>query len=167
MGCHTWFYKKINSPLDEEIKKTVIERCSKELDFLERLINDRGSIDADFLEAYPEFDSEWVTNNKSFWLDLKERTENGTIETDELYERYCDWSNDLTEHVKDKGWFIECDEFHDVFRKYGYPDDKLFSYQETMDYINDPKNECVVYDHTDEHLKRFWDKHPDGLILFG
>ena len=65
--------------------------------------------------------------------------------------------------------YIGVDDFHDVFRKYGYPDDKLFSYDETIKYIENEKNECYVRDkeHTYKQLKDFWDKYPDGMINFG
>ena len=56
-------------------------------------------------------------------------------------------------------------EFHDVFRESGFPEIILGSYDETIDYIRDDK--CVVFDYTDEYLKRFWNKYPDGKIEFG
>ena len=74
---------------------------------------------------------------------------------------------ELTEYVKEKGLFIEDTEFHDVFRKYDYPDDKLFSFEETMLYINNPENECVTYDWTEKRLREFWCKYPEGMIEFG
>jgi hypothetical protein len=39
--------------------------------------------------------------------------------------------------------------------------------EETLAYIRDPKNECVVYDHTEELLEKFWKEHPEGMINFG
>jgi hypothetical protein len=166
MGCHTWFYKKIESPSDGEIRNLTLERCDKEIDFLERLINNRESIDSDLLEAYPDWTPEWAKGTKSFWLEIKESIENNTIELDELYDHYCDWVGGLTEYIDGKGWFVEC-EYHDVFRKYGYPEDRLFSLQETLDYINNPNNKCVVYDDTNRRLEEFWNKYPDGFIEFG
>ena len=54
-----------------------------------------------------------------------------------------------------------------MFRKYGYPDDKLFSLKETLDYINNPLNKCITNDKTFEWLDEFWNKYPDGMIEFG
>lgn len=54
---------------------------------------------------------------------------------------------------------------HDIFRIGGYPEDKLFSYDET-------ENFCVVHnieldDNQKERLKEFWTEYPDGMIRFG
>ena len=54
-----------------------------------------------------------------------------------------------------------------MFRKYGYPQDKLFSLEETLAYINNPENECVINDNTFKWLEEFWAKYPDGMIDFG
>lgn len=167
MGCHTWFYKKTDTASDDEIKKIMLERCGNEIDFLDRLINKRESIDKDLLEGYPEWTPEWAENQKPFWLDLIESTKNNTITKDELYDYYSSWSDGLTVYVDGKGFYVECGDFHDEFRKYGYPDDKLFSLRETLDYINNPQNECTVYENTIERLNEFWETYPDGLIEFG
>ena len=36
--------------------------------------------------------------------------------------------NELTEYIEGKGFYVETG-FHDMFRKYGYPEDRLFSLQ--------------------------------------
>jgi hypothetical protein len=56
---------------------------------------------------------------------------------------------------------------HDLFRKYGYPETKLFSLQETLDYINDPNNECQTFEYTESGLRKFWRYYPNGMISFG
>jgi hypothetical protein len=183
MGCHTWFYKKIDSPSDKEIKSAVKEKCENEIQFLEQLIHQRDEIDKDLLDAYPEWTSEWAAEVKPHWeriiaftngekIDLTKFPEfffeDDYPEEDIISELYSSWKPELTRYVSGKG-FYENTEFHDVFRKYGYPEDRLFSMEETMKYIEDPKNGCVVKDHESakEMLQEFWKKYPDGMIQFG
>jgi len=73
----------------------------------------------------------------------------------------------LTEYIEGKGLYIEDTGFHDVFRKYGYPENKLFSLKETLEYINNPENNCTIYENTIERLEDFWINYPDGFIEFG
>lgn len=84
-----------------------------------------------------------------------------------LQSLYASWSPELITYVEEKGWYRETGDFHDVFRKYGYPEDRLFSLEETLNYISDTKNECVVYDYTENKLKEFWEKYPNAMIQFG
>ena len=84
---------------------------------------------------------------------------------DEFLSEYQD--EFLSEYIEGKGLYIDDTGFHDVFRKYGYPDDKLFSLDETLSYINNPENNCEIYENTIERLKEFWNKYPDGMIMFG
>jgi hypothetical protein len=185
MGCHTWFYKKIQDPSSEEVHNIVKDRCEKELSFLDRLINDRSSVDADLLEAYPEWTPEWATSMKDAWSKIYNFVDGGELNIKELPEAfnaffdegmsrdsilaflYEMWTTELTTFIEGKGWFEDTDEFHDVFRKYGYPDDKLFSLEETLEYIKDPNNQCTTYEWTDRRLKEFWEKYPNGMIKFG
>jgi hypothetical protein len=168
MGCHTWFYKKIDGPSGEELKDTLLEKVNSELNFLNRLINDRGSIDQDLLECYPEWTPEYAQKNMGYWESLKSNIESN-MSISEMSDLLCEMTyGEITDYIEDKGWFVSSDELpHDVFRKYGYPEDRLFSLEETLAYIRDPKNECVVYDHTEELLEKFWKEHPEGMINFG
>jgi hypothetical protein len=182
MGCHTWFYKKAKDPSDDVMRSVIKDRCEKEIDFLNRLIHHRNEIDQDLLESYPEWTPEWATESKEFWtrlagfLDGGELTESDKerlnihldidVDSSLIHELYAFWSSSLTVYVKDKGFYDEA-EFHDAFRRGGYPDDRLFSLEETLNYIKDPENKCSVDDYTEDTLKRFWERHPDGMIQFG
>jgi len=168
MGCHTWFHKKIKGPSDEEVKTKIVEKIDKELDFLERIVIDRNSIDPDLLEAYPEWTPEYSEQQKPYWVNLKSQIINGEMSINEMRDLYSDMTYEITYYVDGRGWFVSSGELpHDLFRKYGYPDDRLFSLEETLDYINNPENKCVVYEETIEDLKKFWSEHPEGMINFG
>ncbi len=158
MGCHTWFYRKI-----ERTQEQAKESCLKQLKYQRNL-----SWKIYKNPNYRGFD--WELDKKSQLEMIK--VLNRKIRM--VSNNYCQmavWNNqgdeDLTVYIQGKGLFIEDTGFHDEFRKYGYPENKLFSYKETIDYIETPDNECSVYENTLERLKEFWDLYPDGMIEFG
>lgn len=161
MGCHTWFYKKINpQPTYSEVKENVINKFKKEIDFTNRLIV--GDIDKDLLEAYPEWTPEYGYKYKSILGRQLQFIEKDLCYT-ALYNRYN--SGGLTININNI-LYIET-EYHDLFRKYKYPDDILFSLKETLEYIERYKEEITIYENTFKRLEQFWDEYPDGLICFG
>jgi len=181
MGCHTWFYKKAESPSNDEMRSVIKDRCEKEIDFLNRLIHHRNEINQDLLEAYPEWTSEWAADLIPKWEKLLSFANGCDIDLSEfpayffeddyskdvlIEELYASWTGQV--YVSGRGFFKEAD-YHDVFRKYGYPDDRLFSLEETLAYIDDPEKACSVHDRewTLITLNEFWEKYPDGMICFG
>lgn len=68
---------------------------------------------------------------------------------------------------KDSKRKVDHESYHDLFRKSGYPETVLYSLEETLEYINDDKNECEVFDFTEEELVKFWAECPNGSIDFG
>lgn len=167
MGCHTWFYTKIETPSDVEIKSVVIEHLMSEANFNQRLVSQRETIDADILEAYPEWTPEYAAECLEHTNQKISAINNETIDKDELYQMYCDYADGLMCWAPGRGFYQEVEDYHDVFRKYGYPEDMLFSYAETIDYVNNPTNECFTYDFTLDLLQRFWAEYPSGMIRFG
>ena len=158
MGCHTWFYRKIERT-QEEAKQSCL-----------RLLRKSEKLNLNIL-----------ANRNYNGLDWSNWTESELIKHDSYLKRqirmvdnnFCQravWNHqddeNLTEYIDGKGFYMETD-FHDTFRKYGYPEDRLFSLQETLDYINNPENNCTIYENTIEKLEEFWNKYPDGMIEFG
>jgi len=158
MGCHTWFYRKIERT-QEEAKQSCL----------------RG------LRKSEKLNLNILANRNYNGLDWSDWTESELIKHDSYLKRqikmvknnFCQravWNHqndgNLTEYIDGKGFYMEIG-FHDTFRKYGYPEDRLFSLQETLDYINNPENDCTIYENTIERLKEFWNKYPDGMIEFG
>jgi len=59
---------------------------------------------------------------------------------------------------------LDC-EFHDLFRIGSYPETVLTSLDETLKFIEN--NNCQTYHDTEEQLKKFFNKYPNGVIEFG
>lgn len=57
----------------------------------------------------------------------------------------------------------EVDYYHDLFRVHNYPNDRLFSLEETIAFIKKNDVKEVMWD----DLKEFWSVYPDGMIMFG
>ena len=167
MGCHTWFYDKISTPSPSEIRGLVVAKIDWEIEFLERLIEDRDSFEPELLAAFPEWTSEYAKEKTPEWFILRESVSNKTMPEEVLYEYYAEWSDEHIVWVEDLGWFQEVDDYHDLFRQYDYSSVRLYSLPETLEYIKNPDNRCLVFDTTHNYLKEFWDAHPNGMIQFG
>lgn len=173
MGCHTWFYKKIDIDY-ETIKRKVAENFEKDIKFMNKLINKRDSIDADLLTSYPEWTAEYAIRTKSI-IERKLSIINKNLCKIAVCNRYSHNDN-LTIFIKDKGFFAYTKDLpHDIFRIGNYPKDKLFSLKDTVKFIENHKEDIYFYDNLygiskTEYMKKindFWDKNPDGMIDFG
>jgi len=79
-----------------------------------------------------------------------------------------------SEYIPNKGFYIVCNDFHDMFRVYDYPSDRLFSYQECLDFIKKYEERDNIKitiwkqeGHKKDSLQEFWEKYPDGMLRFG
>jgi len=195
MGCHTWFYKKSNLKI-EVARERLIKEFKKSIDFNKKIIDFYTKVNIPFseifkddyehdnhytsertyeiaeeifgdatylemLESYPEWDINFCSNQ----IKIKKRQ----IRMIEKHLCNCAVYNKMNGvYIKDKKTFyVDTNEFHDLFRKYGYPSDILYSYDATIKYIENKDNQCTTYDFTLERLKDFWEKYPDGQIHFG
>ena len=158
MGCHTWFYRKIERT-QEEAKQSCLRGLRKSEKLNLNILANRNYNGLDW--------SDW-TESELIKCDSYLKRQIRMVENNFCQRAVWNHQNDenLTEYIDGKGFYMETG-FHDIFRKYGYPEDKLFSLQETLNYINNPENGCTVYEHTIERLKEFWNKYPDGMIDFG
>ena len=162
MGCHTWFYKKSNRSI-EEARKIFIDQTIETIEFYKNVIdNDMQFEGVDWREW--EKDGPGVGFIENFIKVLYRQirmVEKGLCNL-AVYNKQPEIS-----FVNEKGFFVEHSDYHDVFRKHGYPEDILYSFDETIDYINNPDNHCTKNDLTEERLKEFWKECPDGAIEFG
>lgn len=159
MGCHTWFYRKIERT-QEEAKQSCIEylKYARNLAWkIHRKPNGYFGID---WNSTKEEQLRYVR-----LLNRQIRMVSNNLCQKAVWNKQND--EDLVEYFEGKGLYIEDTGFHDLFRKYDYPDDVLFSIKDTLDYIKNKENDCTVYENTIERLNEFWSKYPDGAILFG
>lgn len=160
MGNHTWFYKKSNITL-QDCKKRAINNLQYYIDLI------KNSDDLDFnKEHYIKTSNriiDWIKNNKITNACYRLLDEIGYFDS------------------KTKIYYVSDKELpHDTFRVDDYLNLKLYSFQETVDFLekNDSKIRYskTIFDKTDrevlkknaiEELKKFWDENPDGMIDFG
>jgi hypothetical protein len=166
MGCHTWFYKKLNpQPTWDEIKSTVLEKYVREnIKSFKQMID--GTLDEELKKAYPEWNSDLGNKHLPLYLRWERIIEKNLCKI-AVCNKYSDICIDLTDFHN--GIFYKNSDGlpHDLFRIGGYPNDKLFSYDETITYIKQHHHEMAFTDDWEKNLKIFWDKYPDGMIDFG
>lgn len=162
MGCHTWFYRKIERT-QKEANESCIKGLKKSRNLSWKIFNNPTGY------AGINWEEDCGSTRESCLKSISVSNRKIKAIYNGYYQRAV-WNHqrdrNLTEYIDGKGLYIETG-FHDTFRKYGYPEDRLFSLQETLDYINNPENDCTIYENTIERLKEFWNKYPDGMITFG
>lgn len=85
------------------------------------------------------------------------------IKEGEIPSDTCEYSEEI--YGDDR--YTSIDTPHNLFRVRNYPEDKLLSLKETLDFIEKNKD-SVTFDYDWEaRLIAFWDKNPDGVIEFG
>lgn len=159
MGCHTWFYRKIERT-QEEAKQNCLQYLKHSRNLGWKIYkNPNGYAGIDW-QVSKEEQLRYI-----HLLNRQIRMVSNNLCQKAVWNKQND--KDLVEYFEGKGLYIEDTGFHDVFRKYGYPEDQLLSLEETLNYINNPLNECVIDDKTLDRLNEFWVKYPDGMIEFG
>jgi len=162
MGCHTWLHKKVDLPL-EEAKQKLIQV---------------------YQEAITEFTNMSEYNFKTFdmsenyrckedLIELFQRfikcIQKPTIKPETVYRRLS-LMGDKVAYYNGESFFEYCEEDFsgNPFRIGDYPDDCLYSLEETLNFIKryEEQNSCTV-EVSMECLKDFWNKYPDGMINFG
>jgi len=144
MGCHTWFYKRSDMSLDDAISKAkslMIQGINSSIIYTLSLSGHLDNLDVPYKKEQLD---DWVTYNKRVlsWL------EKGWI-TESSYKIICDGI------YHNKIHYVDCGEFHDLFRLGGYPDDVLLSLDDTLKFIEENKNNIQLYDYSIEKLKLF------------
>lgn len=152
MGCHTWFYKKVDRTI-EEAREKVIKQFNDDIEFWENAL-----IQDDYEVPYG-FTREDVRN----LIKVRHRQiriiEKGLCDK-AVYKRQPELSRFYLGNL-----YIEAEGYHDLFRIGGYPEDVLTSYEQCVKFIEGAG--CSTYELTYKRLKEFWNEHPDGIIEFG
>lgn len=168
MGCHTWYYKKINpQPTYDEVRTQVLGRFVQgNIDLYQKMID--GTLDADLKDAYPEWNEEYGRKYLPIMNRTKRMIEGGYCKV-AVCKRYEHKDNyfAMTEYV-DGVFYVSTDDLpHDLFRRHDYPEDKLFSLEQTMKFISNWKDRMSFCDGWEDSVKKFWLENPDGMIEFG
>ena len=167
MGCHTWFYKKIEGPTEEQIRKDLVVYFQETIQFYDSALNQKESLDDLTKEVLEGVSDEELEVERDEFLFLYRRFASGEMGIDEVNENWA--SSRFSRHIeyyRKGGWYETDDSLpHDLFRIGNYPETLLFSLEETLDFIQ--TNKCTVYEYTDEKLRDFWAEFPDGMIRFG
>lgn len=208
MGCHTWFHELLEpQPSYEEIKKSVIDLYEKSRANTEAFLNGTIEKEYEFIwenyirEALQEIEVynrqiRMIENNycKSavcvrYADDFMQKDEFGRgLHFDTTTNKfYVDLSGSHDNTSPKSEWY------HDIFRIGGYPDEVLYSFDDTLKFleVNEDKIQfgyimCINPEEQDhqkriwqeqeresykikviEKLKEFWSKYPDGQIHFG
>lgn len=164
MGCHTLFYKPYKISL-EEAKTLLLEQYKQDITYYSSESTDDAII-------------ETVKALRRGIILL----ENDLLPEEDIWEDLLKLPNGQYAHyVKGKGMFAEAD-YHDVFRVWYYPDIELFSFNETIEFINTrlsiSRDKVYFADNLNSHkrndkkyalkrLRQFWEEYPNGMICFG
>lgn len=154
MGCHTWFYQKLNKT-EKEIKKEILFNLyeSRKLFFKNKK-----------LLSY--------INNDIFKIKTKKLVKK------ELYEIYVNTPQETLKTVFKNDLYEKLNDFHDLFRTDNYNSPVLTSIEETLyfikknnlkgiSYFSEKENKIITEEPNYEKIKYFWNKYPDGIIEFG
>jgi hypothetical protein len=152
MGCHTWFKLPVITG-KEEVKKHILKIIDKQRneEWWDDTVEAQALMDIEYLNQFNYEDMVWYTYNEN----LSFRVVNGVPG---LYTSYYDDSDEP--------------------RIGGYPEAIATSYEEMMGfmesglkgedgrhydfYIEDDRRDRII-----NHIKTFFEKHPDGIITFG
>jgi hypothetical protein len=163
MGCHTWFYKKVNRTC-EEGKKIWIdnqERFIKDWEEIANNPNDDCRIAYDWSQEYLDW------NLKVFKRQLQV-VKKGLCGNAVMNNQPCDNEHYLYRYINNTLYGCNDNLPHDTFRIGNYPKDVLFSKKECFNFIKENKEKINYYNpNWEEQLNKFWEQYPDGMICFG
>ncbi|MCK9447022.1 hypothetical protein M0Q50_09250 [bacterium] len=168
MGCHTWFYRKIDNVPYDKVKEQFIKNLKYDIKFFYNMVYHKDRIKKEYLDIYPNYGPEYFKHRYDVFVRQLRLVENDYCKV-AVCKRYH-YRNNPTIYFNGSH-YVSFDSLpHDTFRIYGYPIIKLKSYEETIKFINDNKNNekfwCLDSDYEDV-LKKFWNKYPDSFICFG
>ena len=166
MGCHTWAAKKVNRTIEEGRALWIASQENLIEKYKEYCEKKKSGIVVGFIEQYS-------LDSLEFYLKLYER-QLAVVKKGLCNVAVMNRQNEHSYYIPDRGFYVICDDFHDMFRVGGYPDNECFSLQETLDFIkryeiekNVKINIHTIDGHQKNTLEEFWDTYPDAFIHFG
>lgn len=173
MGCHTWFYDKMNpQPTYEECKQHMLESINNNIEIITGKAEFEDEIEKKILTDYlNEIVSIFGTVERTleyFQRLSKHIQEDKAVEA--VKKKYQPYGNLIMYH---NGIFYEEKEGlpHDVFRNHEYPDDVLTCYEDFEEFWNThkcfPRKGSKAEEDVKTKMKKFWEEHPEGIVTFG
>lgn len=195
MGCHTWFYKKMNihpsrEQAIEDISKSQkqwIDRYARIKTFLEQGKKDElEEWERDCVETY-DFMSSPEALQESIDQILVEMEKMKSEPFDDIMRMYasflCNFDTTGVVIYRNGNFYKNKEngkEIHswDVFRTYNYPEDTLTCYEDFLKFwethecfpghkFEDGKWLEMSEEEVKEEMKKFWEQYPDGIVNFG
>lgn len=164
MGCHTWFYKRVEGISREEAADIVIQGFTEEVFCINSIIAEGEKSGKNLLETILGWSLEFALEQREIYEGYIAKAQSGDF-TDEWIFTVCDLGQEGY-YIPGKGWYEESDDLpHNLFRQDGYPDDCLLSLEETLEFIK--RHNCETYDYTEKGLQDYWREYPNGMINFG
>jgi len=174
MGCHTWFYKRVDRTIEEARAKYIANLEESIVDFT-KILNDPN----DECRLAYEWDNELIQHSIDIW-NRQLRMVKSNLCNVAVFNKQPNDDGRLYQYENGNLYCYNDDLPHDIFRIGEYPEDKLFSLDETLKYLEDhsdkihyastifeKKSEVVLKRKAIEELKKFWEEYPDGMIEFG
>ena len=178
MGCHTWFYRKVEINY-EECREEVLQYFNESIKNTKKFIYNRKSSKKVkwYLENY-KYPIDKARRDLALYKRKKRIVYKGLCKeaTMRFYSRiYGDKGiGAFLTYINGKGIFAFDNGKmpHDLFRIHNFPEYILCSLEETLKFIQDRKDGITYYHSTktktfDELIREFWGKYPDGIIKFG
>jgi hypothetical protein len=162
MGCHTWFLNRISDKSEGALKvvrEIIKQQAEKNIEEYRTLLKEAHSKNTNSKDV--------GTLNELIHDDTKLLNFLETLSPEELEKSLCSIHAKRYKYISGYGACERIEEFHDVFRIYTYPSDLLCSFDETIQFIEENKDNCKIFEYTYNQLKKFWDEYPQGLICFG
>ena len=171
MGCHTWFYKKMETqPTLQECKDMVIRILQEEIQSCQDYIDGKED-DEDMLRIWEQYDPQELLKEYRESLNRVNNNDEEFIFEEATHVIYMkDWEAGVVIYHKGDFYVSARNLPHDIFRTWGYPEDVLESYEDFENFIATHDYALSQYDtleETKQAMKKFWDDYPDGLVEFG
>lgn len=166
MGCHTWFYKKVNRTY-EEAKEIWINNQKEIIKRWKEIINNPEDKSRIVYEWTKEFCENYLeVLNRQLKIVQKELCKVAVMN-----HQPNDKNGKLYQYISNNLYCTSDELPHDYFRIGNYPEDLLFSLEQTLNFL-ESNNDKIFYswkskEETIKYLKEFWNQYPNGLIKFG
>ena len=176
MGQHTWFYRRIAQPSLNKKKKVVKRKATEKVQYYNSLIELFNNPNTNN-SRYEFFKTNYPNLNISNLTIVRDEYELVIYNIDILKEKKLnDLYSELAKIPNYEGIFYkEKPEYFDIFKTNKRNLDNTYlnkiikSKEECFDWIENPHNQVYFKDKIECLIKldEFWNKYPDGIIVFG